>query len=156
RRGGRPAHHALHPDPAVHPARLRARLHRRPDRRGGRPGARGAARGRGLRPLHRHPRTRHDRRLNADPMTAIKESTGVLTPATTRGAPFTAAFTEQELDRIRADFPVLTRRVHGDVPLVYLDSTATSQRPAPVLDAERSFVETSYAAVHRGAHALAE
>jgi cysteine desulfurase/selenocysteine lyase len=51
---------------------------------------------------------------------------------------------------------VLSRRVHGDVPLVYLDSTATSQRPVPVLDAERAFLETSYAAVHRGAHALAE
>ena len=51
---------------------------------------------------------------------------------------------------------MLARRVHGDVPLVYLDSTATSQRPTPVLDAERAFLETSYAAVHRGAHALAE
>jgi cysteine desulfurase/selenocysteine lyase len=65
-------------------------------------------------------------------------------------------FDDTELARIRADFPVLARRVHGDVPLVYLDSTATSQRPTPVLDAERAFLETSYAAVHRGAHALAE
>ena len=39
RRGGRAAHHPLHPDPALHPARLRARVRRRPDRRGGRPGA---------------------------------------------------------------------------------------------------------------------
>jgi cysteine desulfurase/selenocysteine lyase len=66
------------------------------------------------------------------------------------------AFEDAELARIRADFPVLARRVHGDVPLVYLDSTATAQRPTPVLDAERAFLETSYAAVHRGAHALAE
>ena len=51
---------------------------------------------------------------------------------------------------------MLARRVHGDVPLVYLDSAATSQRPRQVLDAEREFLETSYAAVHRGAHALAE
>jgi cysteine desulfurase/selenocysteine lyase len=65
-------------------------------------------------------------------------------------------FDDAELARIRADFPVLARRVHGDVPLVYLDSTATAQRPTPVLDAERAFLETSYAAVHRGAHALAE
>ena len=51
---------------------------------------------------------------------------------------------------------MLSRRVHGDVPLVYLDSTASSQRPRAVLDAERAFLETSYASVHRGAHALAE
>ena len=42
------------------------------------------------------------------------------------------------------------------MPLVYLDSGATSQKPTVVLDAERSFYETSNAAVHRGAHALAE
>jgi cysteine desulfurase / selenocysteine lyase len=77
-----------------------------------------------------------------------------VTAITTR-APDTP-FDDAELTRIRADFPVLARRVHGDVPLVYLDSTATSQRPTPVLDAERAFLETSYAAVHRGAHALAE
>jgi cysteine desulfurase/selenocysteine lyase len=41
-------------------------------------------------------------------------------------------------------------------PLVYLDSGATSQRPRQVLDAERTFLETSNAAVHRGAHALSE
>jgi cysteine desulfurase/selenocysteine lyase len=81
-----------------------------------------------------------------------------VTAITTRGGTsFGAApFDGVELERIRADFPVLARRVHGDVPLVYLDSTATSQRPTPVLDAERAFLETSYAAVHRGAHALAE
>jgi cysteine desulfurase/selenocysteine lyase len=67
-----------------------------------------------------------------------------------------ATFDDVELAHIRADFPVLARRVHGDVPLVYLDSSATAQRPTPVLDAERAFLETSYAAVHRGAHALAE
>ena len=81
-----------------------------------------------------------------------------MTATTTRSSTSfgTAPFDGIELERIRADFPVLARRVHGDVPLVYLDSTATSQRPTPVLDAERAFVETSYAAVHRGAHALAE
>ncbi|MGH3950458.1 MAG: cysteine desulfurase, partial [Pseudonocardiaceae bacterium] len=41
-------------------------------------------------------------------------------------------------------------------PLVYLDSGATSQRPRQVLDAERRFLETANAAVHRGAHQLAE
>jgi cysteine desulfurase/selenocysteine lyase len=74
----------------------------------------------------------------------------------TTAATTATAFDADELERIRADFPVLARRVHDDVPLIYLDSTATSQRPRPVLDAERAFLETSYAAVHRGAHALAE
>ncbi|MGF1654486.1 MAG: SufS family cysteine desulfurase [Actinomycetales bacterium] len=52
------------------------------------------------------------------------------------------------------DFPLLTRQVNGH-RLVYLDSAATSQRPRQVLDAEREFVETRNAAVHRGAHTLA-
>ncbi len=60
-----------------------------------------------------------------------------------------------ELQRIRADFPLLSRSV-GDRPLVYLDSAATSQRPRAVLDAEREFLERSNSAVHRGAHAVAE
>lgn len=55
-----------------------------------------------------------------------------------------------------ADFPVLARTVRDGRRLVYLDSGATSQRPLPVLDAERTFLTTSNAAVHRGAHALAE
>jgi cysteine desulfurase / selenocysteine lyase len=59
------------------------------------------------------------------------------------------------VDEIRSDFPILKRNVRG-VPLVYLDSGATSQKPSVVLDAERAFYETSNAAVHRGAHALAE
>ncbi|GAA2843070.1 cysteine desulfurase [Crossiella cryophila] len=57
---------------------------------------------------------------------------------------------------IRADFPILGRTVRDGKRLVYLDSGATSQRPRQVLDAERHFLETSNAAVHRGAHQLAE
>lgn len=55
---------------------------------------------------------------------------------------------------LKRDFPILSEHVNG-VPLVYLDSAATSQRPQPVIDAELSFVTTANAAVHRGAHALA-
>jgi cysteine desulfurase/selenocysteine lyase len=58
--------------------------------------------------------------------------------------------------KIRADFPILARTVRGGRPLVYLDSGATAQRPRQVLDAERSFLEQHNAAVHRGAHQLAE
>ncbi|MDJ0394916.1 cysteine desulfurase [Rhodococcus sp. G-MC3] len=57
---------------------------------------------------------------------------------------------------IRADFPILSRTVRDGKPLVYLDSGATSQRPVQVLDAERDFLLTRNAAVHRGAHQLAE
>ena len=57
---------------------------------------------------------------------------------------------------VRRDFPILSRTVRDGKPLVYLDSGATSQRPVQVLDAEREFSTTCNAAVHRGAHQLAE
>ncbi|REJ06591.1 cysteine desulfurase [Microbacterium bovistercoris] len=65
-----------------------------------------------------------------------------------------AALTDQEVLRLREDFPILQSEVNGH-PLVYLDSGATSQRPFAVLDAEREFATTLNAAVHRGAHTLA-
>lgn len=67
-----------------------------------------------------------------------------------------AAIAPLDVSRIREDFPILTRTVRGERPLVYLDSAATSQKPTAVLDAERHYYETSNAAVHRGAHQLAE
>jgi len=57
---------------------------------------------------------------------------------------------------IRADFPILSRRVRNDKALVYLDSGATSQHPRQVLDAEREYYERHNAAAHRGAHLLGE
>ncbi len=61
-----------------------------------------------------------------------------------------------ELAAVRADFPLLQRTVRGGRPLVYLDSGATSQKPEVVLDAEQDFYAQRNAAVHRGAHQLAE
>src|SRR4051794_25633725 len=61
-----------------------------------------------------------------------------------------------DVERVRADFAILSRTVRDGKPLVYLDSGATSQRPRQVLDAERAFLEQHNAAVHRGAHQLAE
>lgn len=58
--------------------------------------------------------------------------------------------------RIKEDFPILSRTVRDGRRLVYLDSAATSQKPRSVLDAERRYYETANAAVHRGAHQLAE
>ena len=64
--------------------------------------------------------------------------------------------TETELAAVRADFPLLARTLRDGRPLVYLDSGATSQKPDPVLDAEQDFYLQRNAAVHRGAHQLAE
>jgi cysteine desulfurase / selenocysteine lyase len=61
-----------------------------------------------------------------------------------------------DVEAIRADFPALARTVRNDKPLVYLDSGATSQKPAQVLDAVRSAYEQHNAAAHRGAHLLGE
>ncbi|WBO67438.1 cysteine desulfurase [Streptomyces camelliae] len=60
-----------------------------------------------------------------------------------------------DVDALRKDFPILERTLDGGVPLVYLDSGATTQKPLQVLDAERDFYLTRNAAVHRGAHQLA-
>jgi cysteine desulfurase/selenocysteine lyase len=67
-----------------------------------------------------------------------------------------AALSTTELAAVRADFPLLERTVRGGRSLVYLDSAATSQKPQVVLDAEVDFYEQRNAAVHRGAHQLAE
>ncbi|NMM17705.1 MAG: SufS family cysteine desulfurase [Cellulomonas sp.] len=64
--------------------------------------------------------------------------------------------TPGELAAVRADFPLLARTLRGGRPLVYLDSAATSQKPDVVLDAEQDFYLQRNAAVHRGAHQLAE
>lgn len=73
-------------------------------------------------------------------------------------SPAPATLNERTFDvaSVRADFPILARTVREGKPLVYLDSGATSQRPVQVLDAEREFLVTCNAAVHRGAHQLAE
>ncbi|WP_260236088.1 aminotransferase class V-fold PLP-dependent enzyme [Curtobacterium sp. ZW137] len=62
--------------------------------------------------------------------------------------------TDDQVERIKADFPILQQQVNGE-PLAYLDSGATAERPRQVLDAERRFLEHDNAAVHRGAHTLA-
>ena len=61
--------------------------------------------------------------------------------------------TPTDLARIRADFPILTRKLHGQ-PLAYLDSASTSQKPQQMLDAMTSFYSTSNANVHRGVYTL--
>jgi cysteine desulfurase/selenocysteine lyase len=60
-----------------------------------------------------------------------------------------------DLKRIQNDFPILSRQVNGK-RLVYLDSAATSQKPASVIAAEAEYYEQSNANIHRGIHTLSE
>jgi cysteine desulfurase / selenocysteine lyase len=59
-----------------------------------------------------------------------------------------------DVNRIRADFPILAMQVHGK-PLVYLDNAASAQKPRAVLDRLDAAYTTQYANVHRGLHFLA-
>ena len=69
------------------------------------------------------------------------------------GSPVAAVF---DAERQRDDFPVLRRELRPGIPLVYLDSAATSQKPRVVLEAMQSFYELHNANIHRGVHRLAE
>jgi len=60
-----------------------------------------------------------------------------------------------DIERVRADFPALSRTVHGR-PLVFLDSAASSQKPLPVLEAMERAYRECYANVHRGIYAFSE
>ena len=60
-----------------------------------------------------------------------------------------------DVEKIRADFPILHRTVHGK-PLVYLDNAATSQKPQAVIDAVSRYYEQENANIHRGVHYLSE
>ncbi|MDN6400307.1 MAG: aminotransferase class V-fold PLP-dependent enzyme, partial [Brachybacterium sp.] len=62
---------------------------------------------------------------------------------------------EFDVEAIRADFPILSRMLDPDTPMIYLDGGATSQRPRQVLDAEVAYLTHDHAAVKRGAHRMA-
>jgi cysteine desulfurase/selenocysteine lyase len=66
-----------------------------------------------------------------------------------KGKPF-------DVNRVRADFPILQREVRPGVPLVYLDSAATSQKPEAVIEAMARYYRQTNANIHRGIHTLAE
>ncbi|MEW6241392.1 MAG: cysteine desulfurase [Chloroflexota bacterium] len=61
-----------------------------------------------------------------------------------------------DVQQIRRDFPVLERETRAGTRVVYLDSTATSQKPLPVIEAMNDFYRRSNANIHRGVHTLAE
>jgi cysteine desulfurase/selenocysteine lyase len=61
-----------------------------------------------------------------------------------------------DVARIRADFPILSQKVHGDKPVAYLDNAATSQKPRQVIDAMREVFESYNANIHRGVYEFSE
>src|SRR5688572_20587925 len=61
-----------------------------------------------------------------------------------------------DVEKIRKDFPILQRETQPGVRVVYLDSTATSQKPQQVIDAMNNYYQRSNANIHRGVHTLAE
>jgi cysteine desulfurase/selenocysteine lyase len=60
-----------------------------------------------------------------------------------------------DVERIRADFPILHQKVHGH-PLVYLDNAATTQKPRQVIEAITRYYERDNANIHRGVHTLSQ
>jgi cysteine desulfurase/selenocysteine lyase len=60
-----------------------------------------------------------------------------------------------DVQRLRADFPILHQKIHGK-PLIYFDNAASSQKPRLVLDELRHYYECDHANVHRGVHMLSE
>jgi len=61
-----------------------------------------------------------------------------------------------DVNQVRKDFPILEREIRPGVKLVYLDSTATAQKPDAVIEAMDDYYRQSNANIHRGVHALAE
>ena len=60
-----------------------------------------------------------------------------------------------DIERVRADFPILHQRIHGK-PLAFLDSAASAQKPRAVIEAMSRFYESDYANIHRGVYELSE
>jgi cysteine desulfurase/selenocysteine lyase len=65
-------------------------------------------------------------------------------------------FTPFNVERVRADFPILRQPHPSGKPLVYLDTAASAQKPNAVIEAESAVYRSGYANVHRGIHYLSE
>ncbi|MCF6227376.1 MAG: aminotransferase class V-fold PLP-dependent enzyme, partial [Planctomycetes bacterium] len=63
--------------------------------------------------------------------------------------------TELNIAKVRAEFPILKKQVHGK-PLIYLDNGASSQKPQVVIDRLKDFYESEYSNIHRAVHELSQ
>lgn len=75
-------------------------------------------------------------------------------PSPPKHAPNGPGTPSLNVERLRKDFPILERRLHGNKPLVYFDNAATTQRPTAVIEAINRFYREHNANVHRGLHVL--
>jgi cysteine desulfurase/selenocysteine lyase len=85
----------------------------------------------------------------------MKIEMGTATPALDGGAVAVPAGNILDVQKVREDFPILTRQVHGK-PLVYFDTAASAQRPLAVIEATDRFYRLHNANVHRGVHLLSQ
>jgi cysteine desulfurase/selenocysteine lyase len=101
----------------------------------------------------RHPATRPEAQFKKSTRHSLlrRLPVTILTARTRKPAPDVAF----DVDRVRADFPILGQSVRGK-PLVYLDNAATTQKPQAVIDALTRFYTCDNANVHRGVHQLSE
>src|SRR5690349_6617428 len=83
---------------------------------------------------------------------SLPTATAALPRGTSRPSGLRPAF---DVQRIRADFPILKQLIHGK-PLIYFDNGATTQKPQAVIDAISNYYETQNSNVHRGVHRLSE
>ena len=77
------------------------------------------------------------------------------TAANTAFRPQAAAHADFDVYKVRADFPILARTIHGK-PLVYLDNAATTQKPQAVIDTMVRYYTAENSNIHRGVHTLSE
>jgi cysteine desulfurase/selenocysteine lyase len=91
-------------------------------------------------------------RTSANELTALRLAAPVVEAGSVHDIALDIAL---DVARVRADFPILARTVHGR-PLVYLDNAATSQKPRSVIDAEAQYYAQLNANVHRGVHRLSQ
>jgi cysteine desulfurase/selenocysteine lyase len=88
-------------------------------------------------------------------MNSLREAPVDLLQGTSRAGAADGGAPAFDVERVRQDFPILRRRVHGR-PLAYLDNAATSQKPRSVIDCEARYYEEYNANIHRGLHALSQ
>src|SRR3972149_11932854 len=93
-------------------------------------------------------------RCSARPHAAGRAGAAVGDRATGAGASGVLMTNPIDLERMRAEFPILERETRPGVRLIYLDSAATSQKPRRVIEAMSSYYEQNNANIHRGVHRL--